>query len=107
MWSKKAFLPQIIIFLPVQSRISRFPALADGNGHRILILQVKMHKNKKRPFTFEVYEIPKAHSILAVANLLPHNNTSQISLLGAAVNCSFSGNLYFWGNIYLTGNGTL
>ena len=41
----------------------------------------------------------KAHSILAVANLLAHNNISQIcycgqiSLQSAAVNCSFSGNL--------------
>ena len=43
--------------------------------------------------------ISKLHSILAVANLLAHNNKSQIcycgqiSLQGAAVNCSFSDNL--------------
>ena len=41
------------------------------------------------------------HSILAVANLLAHNNISeicycgQISLQSPAVNCSFSDN--FWG----------
>ena len=43
--------------------------------------------------------ISKLHSILAVANLLAHNNKSQIcycgqiSLQNAAVNCSFSDNL--------------
>ena len=43
--------------------------------------------------------ISKQHSILAVANLLAHNNKSQIcycgqiSLQSAAVNCSFSDNL--------------
>ena len=43
--------------------------------------------------------ISKQHSILAVANLLAHNNISQIgycsqiSLQSAAVNCSFSDNL--------------
>ena len=43
--------------------------------------------------------ISKLHSILAVANLLDHNNKSQIcycgqiSLQSAAVNCSFSDNL--------------
>ena len=42
--------------------------------------------------------ISKLHSILAVPNLLAHNNISQfcycgqISLQSAAVNCSFSGN---------------
>ena len=42
--------------------------------------------------------ISKQHSILAVANLLAHNNKSQIcycgqiSLQSAAVNCSFSKN---------------
>ena len=49
--------------------------------------------------------ISKLHSILAVANLLVHNNKSQIcycgqiSLLSAAVNSSFSDT--FGGNIYL------
>ena len=48
--------------------------------------------------------ISKLHSILAVANLLAHNNKSQIcycgqiSLQSAAVNCSFSDT--FGGNIY-------
>ena len=43
--------------------------------------------------------ISKLHSILAVANLLAHNNKSQICYCGqillqsAAVNCSFSNNL--------------
>ena len=43
--------------------------------------------------------ISKLHSILAVANLLAHNNIShicycdQISLQSAAVNCSFSDNV--------------
>ena len=43
--------------------------------------------------------ISKLHSILAVANLLAHNNKSQIcycgqiSLQSAAVNCSFSDNV--------------
>ena len=43
--------------------------------------------------------ISKLHSILAIANLLAHNNKSQIcycgqiSLQSAAVNCSFSDNL--------------
>ena len=47
--------------------------------------------------------ISKLHSILAVANLLAHNNKSQIcycgqiSLQSAAVNCSFSDT--FGGNI--------
>ena len=57
--------------------------------------------------------ISKLHSILAVANLLAHNNVSQIcycgqiSLQSAAVNCSFSENLTpFWGNIYFAGYGT-
>ena len=55
--------------------------------------------------------ILKLHSILAVANLLAHNNKSQIcycgqiSLQSAAVtNCSFSDT--FGGNIYFAGNGS-
>ena len=53
--------------------------------------------------------ISKLHSILAVANLLAHNNKSQIcycgqiSLQSAAVNCSFSDT--FGGNIYFAGDG--
>ena len=59
--------------------------------------------------------ISKLHSILAVANLLAHNNKSQIcycgqiSLQSAAVNCSSSDNLTFLGfggNIYFAGDGT-
>ena len=54
--------------------------------------------------------ISKLHSILAVANLLAHNNKSQIcycgqiSLQSAAVNCSLSDT--FGGNIYFAGDGT-
>ena len=54
--------------------------------------------------------ISKLHSILAVANLLAHNNKSQIcycgqiSLQSAAVNCSFSDT--FRGNIYFAVEGT-
>ena len=54
--------------------------------------------------------ISKLRSILAVANLLAHNNKSQIcycgqiSLQSAAVNCSFSDT--FEGNIYFTADGT-
>ena len=50
---------------------------------------------------------------LIVANLLAHNNLSQIcyfgqiSLQSAAVNCSFSGNLTpFGGNVYFAVDGT-
>ena len=55
--------------------------------------------------------ISKLHSILAVANLLAHNNKSQIcycgqiSLHSAAADCSFSDT--FGGNIYFAGEGTL
>ena len=54
--------------------------------------------------------ISKLHSILAVANLLAHNNKSQICYCGqitlqsAAVNCSFSNT--FGGNIYFAGDST-
>ena len=53
--------------------------------------------------------ISKLHSILAVANLLAHNNKSQIcycgqiSLRSVAVNCTFSDT--FGGNTYFAGNG--
>ena len=52
----------------------------------------------------------KPHSILAKANLLAHNNISQICYCGqilsqsGAVNCSFD---TFGGNIYFAGDGTL
>ena len=52
--------------------------------------------------------VSKLHSILVVANLLAHNNKSQIcycgqiSLQSAAVNCSFSDT--FGGNIYSSGD---
>ena len=51
--------------------------------------------------------ISKLHSILTVANLLAHNNISQIcycgqiSLQKTIVNCSFSDT--FGGNIYFAG----
>ena len=56
--------------------------------------------------------ISKLHSILAVANLLAHNNISQIcycgqiSLQSAAANCSFSDTLTLGGTIYFAGDGT-
>ena len=56
------------------------------------------------------YQI-KLHSILAVANLLAHNNRSQIcycsqiSLQSAAVNCSFTKSDTSGGNIYFAGDG--
>ena len=57
--------------------------------------------------------ISKLHSILAVANLLAHNNISQIcycgqiSLQSAADNCNFSDNLTsLGGNVYFAGDGT-
>ena len=57
--------------------------------------------------------ISKLHSILAVANLLAHNNKiricycGQISLQSAAVNCSFSDNLTpLGGNICFAGDST-
>ena len=59
---------------------------------------------------FVYLPIPKLHSILAVANLLAHNNKSQICYCGqillqsAAVNCSISDT--FGGNIYFAGDGT-
>ena len=55
--------------------------------------------------------ISKLHSILAVANLVAHNNISQIcycgqiSLQSATVDCSFSDT--FRGNIYFAGGGTI
>ena len=51
--------------------------------------------------------ISKLHSILAVANLLAHNNKSQIcycsqiSLQRAAVNCSFSDNMSLLGVTFI------
>ena len=57
--------------------------------------------------------ISKLHSILAVVNLLAHNNMSQIchcgqiSLQSAAVSWSSSDYLTPWGNVYFAGDGTL
>ena len=59
------------------------------------------------------FPISKLHSILAVANILAHNNISQIcycgqvSLLSDVVNCSFSKSYSFGGNNYFAGDGTL
>ena len=56
------------------------------------------------------FRFSKLHSILTVANLLAHNNISQISycdqilLQSAAVNCSISDT--FGGNIYFASDGT-
>ena len=66
--------------------------------------------NSKINVTPKGVYIPKLHSILAVVNLLAHNNKSQIcycgqiSLQSAAVNCSFSDT--FRGTIYFAGDGT-
>ena len=69
-------------------------------------------QNKCYPPIGGYLPISKLDSILAVANLLAHNNISQIcycgqiSLQSAAVNCSFSDNLTpFWGSIYFAGDG--
>ena len=47
--------------------------------------------------------ILKLHSILAVANLLAHNNRSQILLQSTAV---FLTIWHLWGNIYFAADGT-
>ena len=63
------------------------------------------HRQQNKSFLKSVHlPILKLHSILAVANLLVHNNISQlyycgqISLQSAALNCSFftisPGNIY-------------
>ena len=58
------------------------------------------HRQQNKWYPKDVYRpISKLHSILAVANLLAHNNISeicycgQISLQSAAINCSVSNNL--------------
>ena len=68
------------------------------------------HRQQNKCYPKGVFlPISKLHSILAVANLLAHNNKSQIcycgqiSLQSAAVNCSFSDT--FGGNIYFAGDG--
>ena len=59
------------------------------------------------PKVFSLLPRFEAHSILAVANLLAHNNISQIcycdqiSLQSAAVNCSFSDNLTHFGVTFI------
>ena len=56
-------------------------------------------QNKCYPQRFFYLPISKLHSILVVANLLAHNNKSQICYCGqillqsAALNCRFSDNL--------------
>ena len=64
------------------------------------ILTYYQQQNKWYPSKDDYYlPISKLHFILAVANLLAHNNKSQIcycgqiSLQSVAVNCSFSDNL--------------
>ena len=59
----------------------------------------KINVASKRCLLAHFWAIYIIHSILAVANLLAHNNISQIcycgqiSLQSSAVNCSFSNNL--------------
>ena len=78
---------------------------------KTIILKAYTIASKINVTTKGVYlPISNPHSILAVANLLAHNNKSQIcycgqiSLQGAAVNCRFSDT--FGGNIYFAGDGT-
>ena len=66
------------------------------------------HRQQNKCYPKDVHlPIPKLHSILAVANLLAHNNKSQIchcgqiSLQSAAVNCIFSDNLTFLGATFI------
>ena len=69
-----------------------------------LVLSLAKYMVPPKVFTFQ---ISKLHSILAIANLLAHNNISQIcycgqfSLQSAAVNCSFSDNLTFFGVTFI------
>ena len=71
------------------------------------------HRQQNKCYSKGAYlPISKLHSILAVVNLLAHNNKSQIcycsqiSLQSAADNCGFSDNLAsLGGNIYFAGYG--
>ena len=69
---------------------------------------VMYHPQQNKCYPKGVYLlIQKLHSTLAVANLLAHNNISQIcycsqiSLQSAAVNCSFSENLTLLGVTFI------
>ena len=72
------------------------------------------HRQQNKCYPKSTYlSISKLHSILAIANLLAHNNKNQIcycgqiSLQSAAVNCIFSYNLTpLASTIYFAGNGT-
>ena len=72
------------------------------------------HQQQNNVSLKDVYlSYSKLYSVLAVANLLAHNNTNQIcycsqfSLQSGAVNCRFSDNLAPFGcNIYFVGDGT-
>ena len=67
--------------------------------------RVKYHRQQNKWYPKRVFlPISKLHSILAIANLLAHNDVSQIcytaspiSLQSAAVNCSFNDCLATWG----------
>ena len=75
--------------------------------HSICVITSKINVTPKGVYL----PISKLHSIIAVANLLAHNNKSQIcycgqiSLQSAAVNWSFSD--IFVGTIYFAGDGTM
>ena len=100
------------------SKASSMPAeqSATTNKHYLILLikheSVPSTASKINDTPKGVYSpISKLQSILVVANLLAHNNKSQIcycgqiSLQSAAVNCSFSDT--FGGNIYFAGDGAL
>ena len=102
-----------------------FTAKVPSSGSKPLILQVKLNcyctrgtigsNGSKINITPKGVYLPnsKLHSILAVANLLAHNNISQIcycgqiSLPSAVDNCSFPWQFDTFGcNIYFAGDGT-
>ena len=65
-----------------------------------------MQQNKRYPKGVYL-PISKLHSILAVTNLLAHNNKSQVCYCNqiSLQCCSFS-DMTPWGNIYFAGDGT-
>ena len=76
-------------------------------SHIISIYTCTIARKKMLPPKGICLPISKLHSILAVANLLAHNNISQIcycgqiSLQSAAFNCSFSDNLITLGVTFI------
>ena len=104
--------------LPVGKQFNRQLLCAVGKKdgiHRLYTFTIPSPAKSMLPpkdVLFVYLPISKLYSILAVANLLAHNNISQIcycgqnSLQSAAINYSFSDNItLFWGNIYFAGDG--